>query len=709
MDDWYKYYEYYGVCVHNPERDESLIECPYCEEDKAYLSKTKGTYDCKLCGESGNQYTFVRNILSNATENKLIHRFAELKNFDVEFLREWDVFEHLGEVYVPVRNKEGKVVSARSYNFQENALFNPPGFRKPNFWKWSQDIERTLLFEADFDALAYLKQCDMDGKPTFNVVSFPGANMSDSWVKHFKEKEVVCCFDFDVLKGKKPNQFYPGEKATVAAFDKLQSVVKTFKWLNWESYGAIKRPFDVRDLHIACRNNRMDFWDVFDVCEEAMVKIDAPDEPQSTSIESIEVKSFEELCKRYAEVIDVTETFKKCLACSIATIISAKTKDLNALWMFLVGPSSSGKSTILSAFNGCTTQSIHRSSITKTALVSGRASDTGNDPSILPRLKNKCLIIKDLTMLLSSNTAEQEAVFGTLRDAYDQDLSLSYGNGQVRDYGDLNFSWLAGVTEVIHTFNRADVGERFLKIDIVDPAVNEFESIKRAISNKDTKGSYDYLKKITKGFVNHIWDGDYEDPDNLPEIPADQLQTITCAALVISYLRTKIKIERDGTIDFRFRKEFGHRVAIQLGKLVRFLCIVFQKESLTDEEMKNYVLKVTLDTCTSIKTELIWWLMKRFKQYGGAMAIELEGDAGLSRQTIDKHLNSMIETNILKAKNRTNGKPGRPDKIYYPTDEFLTIWQGAGFHTFNYEMRKQAKVVINRKPLRRTDGKSMQD
>lgn len=688
-------------------KSENLIECPHCMEEKAYLSKSKGTYDCKLCHESGNQYTFLRFLQKESDSTSLIKELSKRKGIPTEFLCSKGVFEHYSNVYLPVWNKEGNLIGARQFNAQENKIFNPPGFCKPNFWVWKKDVFKTFVFEADFDALAYLHQCELDGVESYNVVSLPGANVMQEWVKHFEDKDVVFCFDYDTLKGKEPNQFYPGEKGTVAAYDKLAMTVSSFSWLNWEKYKIIKRPFDVRDLYILSQKKQMDFWDVFDVCEEPFgaskeIKQVTTQEP----IKSIEVTSFDDLCKRYQEVIDVTDTFRKCLACCIATIISAKTKDLNALWMFLVGPSSSGKSTILSAFNGCTEQSIHRSSITKTALVSGKASDEGKDPSILPRLKNKALIIKDLTMLLSSNSAEQEAVFGTLRDAYDQDLSLSYGNGQIRNYGDLNFSWLAGCTEIIHTFNRADVGERFLKIDIVDPAVNEFESIQRAINNRDTKSSYDYLKQVTKGFIDHLWAGNYDDPNNLPQIPDNQVKIVTCAALVISYLRTKIKVERDGTIDFRFRKEFGHRVAIQLGKLVRFLCVVFQTDRLDDQLMKDYILKVTLDTCTSIKTELVWWAMKRYKEQGGCCSAELEQDSGLGRQTVDKALKGMVEINIFEVKKQYGQSAGRPTFIYSPTSEFLAVWKGSGLYTFDYDMRKKSRVIIEPKPVKKKNVKT---
>ena len=168
---------------------------------------------------------------------------------------------------------------------------------------------------------------------------------------------------------------------------------------------------------------------------------------------------------------------------------------------------------------------------------------------------------------------------------------------------------------------------------------------------------------------------------------------------MISYLRTKIKVERDGSIDFRYRKEFGHRVAIQLGKLVRFLCIVFQVDELSDEKMKDFILKVVLDTCSSIKTELVWWAMKRYKSQGGCTSVELEEDSQLGRQTVDKNVKAMIETGIFEANSRHSRTAGRPTLVYTPTEEFLAVWKASGLYTFDYDMRKKSRVLLEPKPV----------
>ena len=182
-ENWYKFYEHYGVHVHSPDKKESLIECPHCLEDKAYLSKSKGTYDCKLCHEKGNQYTFIRHLASqfkDSSNRNNVRELAKRKGLDANFLMQMGVFEHEGTVYIPVWNKEGKLIGARQFNFEQNKIYNPPAFCKPNFWRWNDEVSKTYVFEADFDAIAYLAESRGDRRLVWNWKEVPLYSLSSS-------------------------------------------------------------------------------------------------------------------------------------------------------------------------------------------------------------------------------------------------------------------------------------------------------------------------------------------------------------------------------------------------------------------------------------------------------------------------------------------------------------------------------------------------
>ena len=693
MNDWFKFYTHYGVDFTKKSGTNLGCECFSCGEEKLFVEPEKGVYVCKICGHSGNNLTFIRKLHEDNKYRKndpakLIKQLAKKKNIPASTLVKYGVMEYQDKVWLPVYDQKGKISGLRNFNFSENKIFNPPGFCEPNFWSVLDREYPYYIFEADFDALSFLRMRDL-AQAKMNVVALPGINLKDTWVKYFKGKKTIWCFDYDELKGKEPNQFYPGEEGVKKVYTKMDRQTANFKWIDWDS-GEFKRPFDVRDLVTEFRQKDLpkveqakEFFNTF----SPLIKDyhGEEEEVEEQECASIPVTSFEQLVNEFRKYIHVTPTFEKCLCCACAAVISAKTQDMNALWMFLVGPASSGKTTILNAFSACRTQTIHRSSLTKTALISGRISEDQTDPSILPKLKNKALIIKDLTMLLTSNVSAQEEVFGTLRDAYDQDLVVSYGNGAIRDYKDLNFSWLAGVTDVIHGFGKADVGERFLKIDIVDPDLDEFAMIRGAIANQSTKKSADHFKRATKGFIEHLWAKDLSNPDNLPNVSGEQADIITYASLVISCLRTKVKRSKDGTLDFRERKEFGIRVALQLTKLVRFLCVVLQKDRLTKDELSSYVLKVALDTCTSIQTEIVMKIM----QYDRPVYVrELLEDMQVSKTTVEKHLRNLQSCDVLKMEKRSSdsGYGGNAYHVWVATNTFKKLWAGAGFKEFAYSI-----------------------
>jgi predicted transcriptional regulator len=693
--DWIRFYSHYGIDFVKKSGTNPGCECFHCGEEKLFIEPQTGVYVCKLCGHSGNNITFIRQLHDKHKYVKgmpvnLIKKLAKAKNIPASTLVRFGVVEFDNKVWLPVYNRKDKLIGLRNYNFNENKIFNPPGFCEPNFWSVLDPSYPYYIFEADFDALAFLRMRDI-AQQQINVVALPGINLKNDWVKYFKGKKTIWAFDYDSLKGKEPNQFYPGEQGVEKIHEKMDGCTANFKWVDWDQ-GEFTRPFDIRDLStsiIAQGGDKVGQAEAFFERLSPLVQnfSSSPEESDEEEVlPAIPITNFEDLVKEFDKHIHVTPTFEKCLCCACAAVISAKTADMNALWMFLVGPASSGKTTILNAFGSCRTQTIHRSSLTKTALISGKISEEGSDPSILPKLKNRSLIIKDLTMLLTSNASAQEEVFGTLRDAYDQDLVVSYGNGAIRDYKDLNFSWLAGVTDIIHGFGKADVGERFLKIDIVDPDLDEFAMIEGAIKNQSTKRSADHFKAATKGFIDYLWKNEsLSNPDNLPKIDDKQGRLITYVALVISCLRTKVKRSKDGTLDFRERKEFGIRVGMQLSKLAKFLCVVHQKDRLSDDELRDYILKVALDTCTSVQTEIVMKIMS----YNRPVYVkELVEDMQVSKSTIEKHLRNLQESDILLMEKRSSdsGYGGNAYHVWNPTPTFKKLWLGAEFDKFQYSI-----------------------
>jgi predicted transcriptional regulator len=684
MSDWFEFYKRYGVDLNIRSGKNRGTECFSCSENKMFIEPENGLYVCKLCGHKGNNITFIRRLhklLSKRKKNPLIIKLANLKKIPSASLKEFGVVQSGTEVFIPVWGPNGKLIGLRPFDFKSNKINNVIGqSTKPNFWLTGNKGNPYYLFEADFDALAFLIMAKKKGLK-HNVIAFPGTSFKQEWVEYLKAKKTIWCFDHDELKGKAPNTFYPGEKGVERACEIMAGQTANFKWLNWGDKNY-SRPTDVRDLFISCKNNSTRFFNKIDEITQNYNK-EEKEETQDSPITPMKITSFEELCGEFSKSIQFNPTLKRTLAVSCATVLSSKTKG-DAIWMFIVGPASSGKTTILDAFSGCVDQTIHRSTLTKTSLISGRNIEEDNDPSILPRLNCKCLVIKDLTMLLTANASAQEETFGTLRDAYDSSISVQYGNGVVRNYSNLRFSWLSGVTDIIQSFNKSDAGERFLRVDIIDPEFDEGLQIRKALQNLSKDSHTDHLRAATLGFIEHVWKTEYE--ENLPDLMPQDITRLESLAQVISFMRTKVKKSREGDIEYRVRKEVGTRVAKQLGKLIQMLCITLQKDSLSKEEFDEYILKVALDTCTSIQTEISVQLMKFHKSIDGCTVEMLSDKLQLGKSTVQNHLNNMQEVGFVDflKKDNQSGSRGRNFRLWRPTKKFQDLWTQSGLNDFDY-------------------------
>lgn len=135
------------------------------------------------------------------------------------------------------------------------------------------------------------------------------------------------------------------------------------------------------------------------------------------------------------------------------------------LWVVLVSPPSNGKTELLVAASR-TPKTRLLSSLTAKTLISGQRPPDGRnteEPSLLPQLSGRTVILKDLGTILGLKHDERNEILGLLREVYDGKVVKAFGTGKV-------FPWtgkvglLAGVTPVFdrHSAVQAILGERFL-------------------------------------------------------------------------------------------------------------------------------------------------------------------------------------------------------------------------------------------------------
>jgi len=220
---------------------------------------------------------------------------------------------------------------------------------------------------------------------------------------------------------------------------------------------------------------------------------------------------FDELMKIYRQDMMVTESFEDSVAICLAIHIAVKLGD-EPLWMYLVGAPSSGKSTICELL--CSDEHHTRALSKFTGLISG----SRQGQHLIPFLQNKCLIIKDGTLMLESTPQQLANVYGELRDVFDSSIEVKYRNGVSASFSNISFGMIIGITERVYALNMAALGERFLHCRLETTRETETErnatAIRRILSgcklsvaegnDEGDSRSFPKQRQHTAGFINHL-------------------------------------------------------------------------------------------------------------------------------------------------------------------------------------------------------------
>src|SRR5262249_10135162 len=149
--------------------------------------------------------------------------------------------------------------------------------------------------------------------------------------------------------------------------------------------------------------------------------------------------------------------------------------------------------------------------LTPAALISGYVDPDGPDPSLLPQLDGKCLVIKDFTTVLAMNPMQRDEIYGILRDVYDGHAAKHFGTGR-REYVS-RFNMLAGVAlQIERAWHLSALGERFLTWTM---KVDHEEQTRRAMNNANNEPTIRReLAAAAAGVLAGL-------PEMIPEVPTD--------------------------------------------------------------------------------------------------------------------------------------------------------------------------------------------
>jgi hypothetical protein len=239
----------------------------------------------------------------------------------------------------------------------------------------------------------------------------------------------------------------------------------------------------------------------------------------------------------FKQIQEIFESFllledKDLIWITLASVIGNQMPNRRPIWLMLVAPPSSGKTTALNALIGLkvynkageVVEPIHSiSDITENSFASGARSSEGETSLLMKMPKGGVMVFKDFTSVLSKNADAKRIVMGQLREIYDGSYVKRTGTGK-------DIMWtgkigaLAGVTESVyqHLESLSVMGDRFMLYQVPQP--NRRAMLKFKLNQERTGTTEDVQMPIAKELVHSYMQRAYSNLASTPVTLSEELE-----------------------------------------------------------------------------------------------------------------------------------------------------------------------------------------
>jgi DNA-binding transcriptional regulator YhcF (GntR family) len=717
-------FHYCGLDATETGDGQFLADCPFCGKEKHfYIDGETGKYSCKVCDVTGNTYTFIRSfyetlltVQNTSTIKKEWIKLVGDRSLSEDNLKAQGIvfYEEKREWIIPVYNLQKKVVNLRRYYMAEKGRktkrFALPGMSLSlgGLETLKSDTETIWLCEGEWDAFA-LKEILEEDNPDFSdgIFWLPGSGtFQESWIDVFKDKTTILCYDFD-----KAGRIGRAKAANILFKHGIPE--NKILMVDWEQTGTNKDGYDLRDFY-ATNAPLSQLQSIVIECP----KDNFADREEKTSEILAKFPHISERDMEWREVVDtlgqnfaLSRDLKLGFKLLASNVISLNVRDSTPNWSHLVAPAGSAKTELISAFGTCKHVYILSNASSK-ALVSGFPGKGGSDPSLVPKIIGKTLMIKDFTEVLQMARGDQEEMMGVLRGAYDGYIVKCFGNGIVRQYPDCHFNLITGVTSVIYGDNKAAMGERFLKYPMING--NSFENIDNVLLTAiDQTGREKAIREELQAKVKTFCEVRFT-KDEIPDLLPEDKEMLVGLARVLSFLRAEVTyIPGTEVLAYKPQIEYGTRPMKVMSIVLRSLGMVNGKsfDYLPTDEDREIVVRIAVGSSTPYSFDI-------------AKKLYETGDEGLTRRglaeelgmksryaTVNHYLNILENLQFVtsyEGEKDDPSKPGEAPRFFRLSDEAFEIWERSRIQDFISNSPLASNEVPNRKTGSRVDSETRQ-
>lgn len=477
--------------------------------------------------------------------------------------------------------------------------------------------------KGDEGTLVATSNSDASLLGTGSVVAVPGCNMfTENWGMASSGRPDYSFYDNDhpkewpVKSGRYIQGGLDGSRRAIDVLSHLAKPPSQCLYLQWghHTYHNPELPhgYDVRDWLSGAGNTLLDRIKALDILLSKLKPIPhdwVPGRHQSASTKGSLVIQ-EQVCKDWKSVLNamrgtikVTPGIERTFACMLASILSVPSVG-DQLWLLVIGPPSSAKSTLCEAIS--TNRQYVLPKDTLTGLFSGWQAglDAGENISMANEMYDKTLVIKDGDTILRATNRDK--IMSELRALYDRCVRVQFKNRQSKDHEGLNATVILCGTAAMLEMDANDRGARYLTVDIQPKAdysledeitlraahsgFNDMTILANGTAESRDNPKMTIFKQLTSGYITYL----RENASSLIEaVTADDetLLTIGKLATFVSYLRCRAPKKQDEKVE----REMPYRLTKQLVRLARGLAVVLNKGSI-DADVLDRVRSVALDT-----------------------------------------------------------------------------------------------------------------
>jgi len=306
---------------------------------------------------------------------------------------------------------------------------------------------------------------------------------------------------------------------------------------------------------------------------------------------------------------------------------------------------------------------------------------------LLPKIRNKVLIVRDLAPILGKRDDDLLTCMGILTRVFDgEGLQIDSGLHGQRGYkGDYLFMFLAASTPIAPKVWKVmgNFGSRLFFYYVDTPDKTASVLAEQLTSDFSVKEKEKYCREKTTEFVRSLWDrsdGIFWDRTNDNK---DVLKEIGLVAQLVACLRGTINVWKDGSGDDSYNHtipqiEKPDRINQCFYNLARGHAVACGRTSINDDDL-SIVIKVALSSASLDRIKAFNLLIKN----DGVLTTEqvIHG-INCSRPTALKLMEMMCHLNIVMEIPPTNFAVGRSEKLIRLTERFLWL-VGSRFRKLN--------------------------